>query len=287
MASKNCIFGIPQFRTRLHSRFGGNGQKPSPEAARRYDALTVAYFKDVAERSNPFTLNLRSSFLRTEIDQQFIKPMEALEKEQEQLKAELAKSPLYVELKQRMDTVRQQQSIALLNTQMAAMASIEVTITQRGNDNDTLYYIHNRLNEIRIELSQLEMSKVSMGKSFFTFITETMADTFHDVSNDIMERLTGDRFEMWKPSLEGDTLIFSSRGDFRILQWEEEHMDDEGFYHEDPVQMRDLSPREVTEEEEANDFIVSELRESNRRKQHALDRFGGKVNSLKDEKFRW
>lgn len=203
MASKNCIFGIPQFRTRLHSRFGGNGQKPSPEAARRYDALTVAYFKDVAERSNPFTLNLRSSFLRTEIDQQFIKPMEALEKEQEQLKAELAKSPLYVELKQRMDTVRQQQSIALLNTQMAAMASIEVTITQRGNDNDTLYYIHNRLNEIRIELSQLEMSKVSMGKSFFTFITETMADTFHDVSNDIMERLTGDRFEMWKPSLEG------------------------------------------------------------------------------------
>ena len=265
MASKNCIFGIPQYATRLHSFFGGNGQKPTMEAANRYRALAVAYFKDVAERINPMTNARLSSFLRSEIEQQFVRPMENLEREREQLKAELAKSPLFVELHHAPDVIRQQQSIHLLNTQMAAMATIQVTVSQRGNDYDTMVYIQRRLNEIQYELCQLEVTRFTVSKSMFTAIQNAIGETFREHTNDIMDRLTGDRFEMWVPDIEGDTLSFVSRGDFRILQWEEEHVDEDGYYHEDPVQLRVLSPVEVPEEIEANDFIVSELRERDRR----------------------
>ncbi len=265
MASKNCIFGIPQYATRLHSFFGGNGQKPSMEAANRYRALAIAYFKDVAERINPMTNARRSSFLRAEIEQQFVRPMENLEREREQLKAELAKTPLYVQPYYAPDAVRQQQSVALLNHQMATLSTIRVNITQQGNDYDTMVYIQRRLNEIQFELCQLEVTRFTVSKSMFTAIQNAISDTFLEHTNDIMDRLMGDRFEMWVPDIEGDTLSFVSRGDFRILQWEEEHVDEDGYYHEDPVQLRVLSPVEVPEEIEANDFIVSELHERARR----------------------
>lgn len=97
-------------------------------------------------------------------------------------------------------------------------------------------------------LSKLEDIKETSGNHRISYVPSKDLEDFIFLLDDITTRLfehidkiLGDYrlYDVWSVAVKGGHIVIQYMGDYRILEWECDHIDEKGRYHENPIDLKE------------------------------------------------
>lgn len=75
-----------------------------------------------------------------------------------------------------------------------------------------------------------EHLKVTRGTTFYRAVMNTLNESLIPMENMIFEKIGRPTFNLWCVELAPTHILLTDSGDFRVIQWESEHLDEDGYY---------------------------------------------------------